>query len=175
MSSLSLQTFTNFIPLSWSSSQQPSAAPAISFLSHGPSNSTGEATLIPDAASSRKCGYITRKKQLQSLKAQMDIEGVGTMRTPVQCKKCDGDLVFIWDNQEIFTLLIIYSPLQVVALWTCFVHILYGPIPSNMRRAFFYAKYALPPFLIYFVLDVFIRSTPRRTLFFIPLSVYLHI
>jgi hypothetical protein len=29
------------------------------------------------------------------LKAQMEMEGVGTMRTPVQCKKCNRDLVFI--------------------------------------------------------------------------------
>ena len=98
MSSMSLQTFTNFIPLSWSSSQQPSAAPTISSLSHGTSNSIREVIVVPDATSSRKCGYVTRKKQLELLKAQMDMKGMGTMRTPVQCKQCDGDLVFIWGN-----------------------------------------------------------------------------
>jgi hypothetical protein len=80
-------------------------------------------------------------------------------------------LVFIGpvhlDNQQIFTLLIIYSSL--VALWTCFVHTLYDLIPFNMRRAFFYAKYAPPlplPFLIYLMLSTI---TPRRIVF-IPLS-----
>jgi hypothetical protein len=95
MSSMSLQTFTNFIPLSWSSSQQPSAVPTISSLSHGTSNGIREVIVVPDATSSRKCGYVTRKKQLELLKAQMDMKGMGTMRTSVQCKKCDGDLVFI--------------------------------------------------------------------------------
>ena len=96
MSSMSFQTLTNLIPLSWSSSQQSSAAPAasLSSLCHSTSSSVSEATVVPDAVSSRKRGYVSRKKQLQLLKAQME-EGVGTTRTPVQCKKCDGDLVFI--------------------------------------------------------------------------------
>jgi len=53
------------------------------------------------------------------------------------------------DNQQkkSWTLFIIY--LSLVALWTCFVHTLYGPIPSIMHRALFYAYYALHPFLIY--------------------------
>jgi hypothetical protein len=96
MSSMSFQTFTNFLPLSWSSSQQSFAAPAASTsLCHSTSSSVSEATVVPDAVSPRKCGYVSRKKQLQLLKAQMEMEGVGTMRTPVQCKKCDRDLVFI--------------------------------------------------------------------------------
>lgn len=96
MSSMSFQTFTNFLPLSWSSSQQSFAAPAASTsLCHSTSSSVSEATVVPDAVSRRKCGYVSRKKQLQLLKAQMELEGVGTMRTPVQCKKCDRDLVII--------------------------------------------------------------------------------
>ena len=96
MSSMSFQTFTNFLPLSWSSSQQSSAAPAASTsLCHSTSSSVSEATVVPDAVSPKKCGYVSRKKQLQLLKAQMEMEGVGTMRTPVQCKKCDRDLVDI--------------------------------------------------------------------------------
>ena len=99
MSSMSFQTFTNFLPLSWSSSQQSFAAPAASTsLCHSTSSSVSEATVVPDAVSPKKCGYVSRKKQLQLLKAQMEMEGVGTMRTPVQCKKCDRDLVFIWGN-----------------------------------------------------------------------------
>jgi len=96
MSSMSFQTFTSFIPQSWSSSQQPaSVVLTASSLSHSASSSISEATAVPDAVSSRKRGYVLRKKQLQLLKAQMEMEGVGIMRTPVQCKKCDGDLVFI--------------------------------------------------------------------------------
>jgi hypothetical protein len=96
MSSMSLQTFTNFLPLSWSSPQQSFSAPAASTsLCHSASSSVSEATVVPDAVSPRKCGYVSRKKQLQLLKAQMEMEGVGIMRTPVQCKKCDRDLVFI--------------------------------------------------------------------------------
>ena len=96
MSSMSLQTFTNFLPLSWSSSQQSFAAPAASTsLCHSASSSVSEATVVPDAVSPRKCGYVSRKKQLQLLKAQMEVKSVGTIRTPVQCKKCDRDLVFI--------------------------------------------------------------------------------
>jgi hypothetical protein len=96
MSSMSFQAFTSFIPLSWSSSQRPlSAAPPTSSLSHSTSSSISEATVVPNAVSSRKHGYVLRKKQLQLLKAQMETEGVGNMRTPVQCKKCVGDLVFI--------------------------------------------------------------------------------
>jgi hypothetical protein len=96
MSSMSFQTFTNFLPLSWSSSQQSFAAPAASSsLCHSTSSSVSEATVVPDAVSLKKCGYVSRKKQLQLLKAQMERKGVGTMRTPVQCKKCDRDLVFI--------------------------------------------------------------------------------
>lgn len=96
MSSMSLQTFTNFLPLSWSSPQQSFSAPAASTsLCHSTSSSVSEATVVPDAVSPRKCGYVSRKKQLQLLKAQMEMEGVGTVRTPVQCKKCDRDLVFI--------------------------------------------------------------------------------
>ena len=96
MSSMSFQTFTNFLPLSWSSSQQSFAAPAASTsLCHSTSSSVSEATVVPDAISPRKCGYVSRKKQLQLLKAQMEMEGVGTVRAPVQCKKCDRDLVFI--------------------------------------------------------------------------------
>jgi hypothetical protein len=96
MSSMSFQTFTNFLPLSWSSSQQSFAAPAASTsLCHSTSSSVSEATVVPDAVSPKKCGYVSRKKQLQLLKAQMEMEGVGTVRTPVQCKKCDRDLVFI--------------------------------------------------------------------------------
>ena len=96
MSSMSFQTFTNFLPLSWSSSQQSFAAPAASTsLCHSTSSSVSEATIVPDAVSPKKCGYVSRKKQLQLLKAQMEMEGVGTVRTPVQCKKCDRDLVFI--------------------------------------------------------------------------------
>jgi len=96
MSSMSFQTFTSFIPRSWSSSQQPaSATPAASSLSHSASSSISEATVVVNVASLRKCGYVSRKKQLQLLKARMEMEGVGTMRTHMQCKKCDGDLVFI--------------------------------------------------------------------------------
>jgi len=97
MSSMSFQTFTNFIPLSWSSSQQLSATPVASSssLCHSISSSLSEATVIPDAVPCRKRGYVSRKKQLQLLKAQMEMEGVATMKTPVQCKKCDRDLVFI--------------------------------------------------------------------------------
>ena len=96
MSSMSFQTFTNFLPLSWSSSQQSVVAPAASTsLCHSTSSSVSEAAVVPNAALPKKCGYVSRKKQLQLLKAQMEIGGVGTMRTPVQCKKCDRDLVFI--------------------------------------------------------------------------------
>jgi hypothetical protein len=92
----SFQTFTNFLPLSWSSSQQSFAAPtSSSSLCHSTSSSVSEATVVPDAVSPKKSSYVSRKKQLQLLKAQMEMEGVGTMRTPVQCKKCDRDLVFI--------------------------------------------------------------------------------
>jgi len=96
MSSMSFQTFTNFLPLSWSSSQQSFAAPTTSTsLCHSTCSSVSEATVVPDAVSLKKCGYVSRKKQLQLLKAQMEMESVGTTRTPVQCKKCDRDLVFI--------------------------------------------------------------------------------
>jgi len=96
MSSMSFQTFTNFLPLSWSSSQQSFVAPAASSsLCHSTSSSISEATVVPDAVSPKRCGYVSRKKQLQLLKAQMEMKGVGTMKTPVQCKKCDRDLVFI--------------------------------------------------------------------------------
>lgn len=95
MSSMSFQTFTSFLPLPWSSSQQSFAAPAASSLCHSASSSVSEATVVPDTVSLRKCGYVSRKKQLQLLKAQMEMEGVGSMRTPVQCKKCDRDLVTI--------------------------------------------------------------------------------
>lgn len=96
MSSMSIQTFTSFIPLSWSSSHQPASAATPTLSSyHSTSSSISEATVVPDAVSSRKCGYVPRKKQLQLLKTRMEMEGVGTMRAYVQCKKCDGDLVFI--------------------------------------------------------------------------------
>ena len=96
MSSMpSLQPFMSFIPLSWSNSRRPSPAPAALPLSHSTSSSVSEATVVPDVVSSRKGGYVSRKKQLQLLKAQMEMEGVGTMRAPVQCKKCDRELVFI--------------------------------------------------------------------------------
>ena len=98
MSSMSFPTLTNLIPLSWSSSQPLSARPAWSSSSsscHSTSSSVSEATVVPDTISSRKCRYVSRKKQLRLLRAQMETEGVGTMRTPVQCKKCDRDLVFI--------------------------------------------------------------------------------
>jgi hypothetical protein len=91
----SFQTFTNLLP-SWSNSQQSFAAPtASSSLCHSTSSSVSEATVVPDAVLPKKRSYVSRKKQLQLLKAQMEIQGVGTMRTPVQCKKCDRDLVFI--------------------------------------------------------------------------------
>lgn len=92
MSSMSFQTLTSFIPISWNSSQQSSTAPATLSLCHSTSSSVRK---IPDAIPPRKFGYASRKKQLQLLKVQMELEGVGTMRTSVQCKKCDGDLVFI--------------------------------------------------------------------------------
>jgi len=95
MSSMSFQTFTNFIPLSWSSSQPSSSVPVTSSSSLCHSTSSSVATVVPDAVSPRKCRYVSRKKQLQVLKAQMEMEGVGNMGTPVQCKKCYGDLVFI--------------------------------------------------------------------------------
>lgn len=94
MSSMSFQTFTNFIPVSWGGSKQlASAAPATSPLCHSTSSSISEATVVPDAVSSRKSGYVSRKKQLRLLKAQMEREGLGSQA--IQCKKCDGDLVFI--------------------------------------------------------------------------------
>lgn len=96
MSSMSFQTFTNFLPLPWSSSQQSAATPTTSTsLCHSTCSSVSEATVVPDAALPKKCGYVSRKKQLQLLRAQMEMEDVGTMRMPVQCKKCDRDLVFI--------------------------------------------------------------------------------
>jgi len=97
MSSMSFQTLTSFIPLSWSSSQQSSVVPVTSSssLCHSTFSSVSEATVVPDAVSPRKYGYVSRKKQLQVLKAKMDMEGVGTMGTAVQCKKCDRDLVYI--------------------------------------------------------------------------------
>jgi hypothetical protein len=96
MSSMSFQTFTSFIPLSWSSSQRPlSVAPPTSPLSHSTPSSISKATAVPDPVSSRKRGYVSRKKQLQLLRAQMELEGVRIIGTPVQCKKCVGDLVFI--------------------------------------------------------------------------------
>lgn len=145
---MSFQTFTSFIPRSWSSSQQPaSATPAASSLSHSASSSISEATVVVNVASLRKCGYVSRKKQLQLLKARMEMEGVGTMRTHMQCKKCDGDLVFIWDRYPAKNNVDFYSSLicPLLHFGFCFVHTLHVPL-SVMHRALFYAYYALFPF-----------------------------
>jgi len=45
----------------------------------------------------RTGGYVSREKQLRLLKTKLEVEGVVAMTSfsNVQCKKCDGKLVFI--------------------------------------------------------------------------------
>jgi hypothetical protein len=45
----------------------------------------------------RTGGYVSREKQLRLLHTRMEVEGVVAMTSfaNIQCKKCDGELVFI--------------------------------------------------------------------------------
>ncbi|PPQ77283.1 hypothetical protein CVT25_010865 [Psilocybe cyanescens] len=92
---LSFQTITNFMPLSWTSTLAP-ADP----VSHSPANSVDDDdTVVPavTAVPRRSGAFISREQQLRKLRTRMEVEGVVAMRMPVQfqCRKCDGNAVFI--------------------------------------------------------------------------------
>ncbi|CAA7259491.1 unnamed protein product [Cyclocybe aegerita] len=99
---LSFETLTHFNPFSWtsrtSSASVPSQRPAPSTASHSAASSLSDHTVVGvEAAPRRSGGYVSREKQLRLLKARMEVEGVMVMRTlvDVQCKKCNGEIVYI--------------------------------------------------------------------------------
>jgi hypothetical protein len=97
---LSLQTITNFIPLSWaprSASVLPTAPiPTPDFQDFD--GQAASAIVVPAPAQPRRSGgYVAREKQLRKLQARMEVEGVLAMgmAVSVKCRKCDGGIVCI--------------------------------------------------------------------------------
>ncbi|KAH9482899.1 hypothetical protein JR316_0004999 [Psilocybe cubensis] len=92
---LSFQTITNFMPLSWTSTLTSASANPPAPLS----DVDDDVTIVPAApAVRRRSGkFVSRELQLRKLQTRMDVEGVLAMRMAVQfqCKKCDGNAVFI--------------------------------------------------------------------------------
>jgi len=96
---LSFQTFTNFIPLPWASrgARTPPtlSSTGLSSATHSAASSASDDTVVLPRKSAG--GFVSREKQLRKLRTRMEVEGVVAMksRVQVQCKKCDGELVFI--------------------------------------------------------------------------------
>lgn len=100
-SRLSFQTITNFIPLSWASRSAtsdiaPTSSTAPSMAIHSAASSVSDDTIVAPLKAGG-VGFVSREKQLRKLKARMELEGVVAMKSlvHVQCKKCNGELVFI--------------------------------------------------------------------------------
>ncbi|KAG5654643.1 hypothetical protein H0H81_009891 [Sphagnurus paluster] len=84
---LSFQTFTNFIPISWS--QRASDAPSTrSFFDVA---STSEISTTPVASIPLKRCFVSKEKQLEKLRNRMKSESMSKMRTSVSfwCNRCD--------------------------------------------------------------------------------------
>lgn len=100
-SRLSLQSFTSFIPLSWSgrSTSTKTAVSAAASLCLVPSSTS--ASLASTEASIEepmiqvpsKRGYVSREKQLDKLRCRLEKEGFMPNAINVSCKKCENTLV----------------------------------------------------------------------------------
>lgn len=80
---LSFQTFTNFIPLSWS---------ATTAVTPPPSMASAEPEEV--AATPVRRGYVSKESQLEKLRSRLEREGQGVRAHDV-CRKCEDDAVLL--------------------------------------------------------------------------------
>ncbi|TFK43312.1 hypothetical protein BDQ12DRAFT_731347 [Crucibulum laeve] len=101
---LSLQTFTNFIPMAWHPIANSAAGSAASMaaslcLNAGNEYDTDNKVSKPSramASESRVRGFVSRQKQLDKLRYRLETEGsLITRDVGIHCKKCDGALVML--------------------------------------------------------------------------------
>jgi len=87
---LSFQTFTNFIPLSWSATTAVVPPPTLASAEHV--SIAARAVRREDVNVKR--GYVSKESQLAKLRSRLEHEGQGIKAHDV-CRKCEDDAVFL--------------------------------------------------------------------------------
>ncbi|KAG6830628.1 hypothetical protein H0H92_015720 [Tricholoma furcatifolium] len=94
---LSFQSFTNFIPLSWSQRSITPTVPATDAVEGVKKVDSVQAQPVDPAPTSLKRGFVSKEKQLERLRCRLERENPTKVRNSVStlCKKCDDDDDFV--------------------------------------------------------------------------------
>lgn len=93
-SRISLQSFSSYMPLSWSS-PSPRAPSSLCIVPESSSSSASNASSDGDVAMLPR-GYVSKEVQLEKLKTRLYRERAMIRNPPFDaCKRCDGEAVYL--------------------------------------------------------------------------------